>query len=340
MIMNINSCSTNYEKDLLIISHNEGQTGFRLSDGIKIVAWESDRPISCSSLLNKTNIMAYVNKDEPNIVIIQNDKDPNEKYENSFADEIRNIILTMTHVIVVLDGSIGLCTFAGKFQDSKATGENSRGLCGIYLKPYGGNRNNDDVCYDEFIIITLGLEKGTIALWNKITGHYREVKCHQGEIEALTVSKSGKYFATASENGTLLKIFEFDTSDLSVAMKKEFRRGTNILSSTGIHDISISANDKYIACTSTNQTAHIYCIDDDVENINKNTKSAFSFVGSIFPYYNSEWACVKHEVPFSGFLYCIFDNYDSLHVISTEGAEHLTISGSSFETTRAVKFIL
>lgn len=77
------------------------------------------------------------------------------------------------------------------------------------------------------------------------------IEAHKGEISALTLNFDGTLLATASEKGTIIRIFCVNTG------KKlyQFRRGTY---PTKIFSISFSMDNKFISVTCSSKTVHIF----------------------------------------------------------------------------------
>lgn len=86
------------------------------------------------------------------------------------------------------------------------------------------------------------------------------IEAHKGEIAALTLSKNGSLLATASEKGTIIRVFALET------YKKvhQFRRGTY---PTRINSLSFSENNEFLAASSSNKTVHIFKLGKATANV-------------------------------------------------------------------------
>lgn len=82
----------------------------------------------------------------------------------------------------------------------------------------------------------------------------KAIQCHNGRIVALSLSSNGRYLATASEKGTLIRIFS--TEDGSKV--QELRRGRQPAT---IYSLAFSLEPEFptwLACTSDKGTLHIF----------------------------------------------------------------------------------
>jgi len=110
------------------------------------------------------------------------------------------------------------------------------------------------------------------------------VQAHENEIVCMSISQDGKLIATASKKGTLIRVF--DTSGKKV---KEFRRGSK---DCHIVSISFDAKSKYVACTSSKGTVHVFRLE-----YGTNSKSALNFMGKLgMNYFESEWSFAKYRL--------------------------------------------
>lgn len=80
--------------------------------------------------------------------------------------------------------------------------------------------------------------------------------CHQGSIAAMALNRNGDLLATASEKGTLIRIWKVDTPNPTCPIM--FRRGAD---KAEINDLQFSSHSRYIATTSDHNTIHVFSID-------------------------------------------------------------------------------
>lgn len=82
---------------------------------------------------------------------------------------------------------------------------------------------------------------------------FRLIDAHNTPVAALTLSLSGARLATASEKGTLIRVF--DTS--SGAKLQELRRGTD---PAEIYHIAFNRSCEWLAVTSDKNTVHVFSL--------------------------------------------------------------------------------
>ena len=83
------------------------------------------------------------------------------------------------------------------------------------------------------------------------TSTKRVLRAHKSAIRCMALSPDGQLLGTASEQGTLIRVF--DTSTLDQVF--EFRRG---MDAAIIHSIAFSPEKQWLACTSDKGTLHVF----------------------------------------------------------------------------------
>ena len=85
------------------------------------------------------------------------------------------------------------------------------------------------------------------------------IEAHKGEIAAMATSFDGTLMATASDKGTIIRVFDIETGDKIY----QFRRGTY---ATKIYSISFSEDSQYLAVTGSSKTVHIFKLGHSMSN--------------------------------------------------------------------------
>lgn len=77
------------------------------------------------------------------------------------------------------------------------------------------------------------------------------IEAHQGDIAALQISSDGTLLATASEKGTIIRVFNVETG----VKLYQFRRGTY---PTTIYSMCFDENNDFLAVTCSSKTVHVF----------------------------------------------------------------------------------
>ena len=118
------------------------------------------------------------------------------------------------------------------------------------------------------------------------------ISAHDGNIQCLALNKDDTLLATASDKGTLIRIFDVTTGK----KMQEVRRGAD---TAKIFCIAFDQESKMLAVTSDKGTCHCYHLNK--EGKKENTKSLLSAFSSVLPtYFGSEWAFAQFKFSESG----------------------------------------
>ena len=139
----------------------------------------------------------------------------------------------------------------------------------------------------------------------------KKFKVHDTAISMLRLSQDGSMLATASQKGTLIRIFDPKTEE----KMQELRRGAQ---QAVITDICIDVTNKYVSCASDQGTIHVFNIkkDEAVEREEEadegqavlNKKSTFKGLSGAFSYFGSEWSFQQFKVKDSHCKCAIINN--------------------------------
>lgn len=238
--------------------------------------------------------------------------------ELDMRSPVRNICVAADRIVIVLEKMIHIFNFKGALLNTKQTYANPDGLCVI---------NSDK---DNFTVVTLGLKKGEIMIWEPLNDKQKFIQAHNSNIEYISINNTGNLIATASETGTLLRVFNGNE------IKYEFRRGTY---TTKIFDLQFSKDSKILACCSGNGTIHLFDLYDNIDK-SKNIQSYLSGLKSYLPnYFSSQWGFAQISLPNVAKSICIFDDDNILHVASYDmkyyriiGPEYTIVTETSIPT--------
>lgn len=204
--------------------------------------------IGIVEMLNRCNILALVGggktpKYTTNKVIIWDDHQSKVVSELRFTTYVRNVKLKKDRLIVVCDQKIYIFNLLN-FQniDTIDTCENSKGLIAVSTDP-------------KTLVIAHPDEKQgyvRVKFFDKQVSQV--ILAHESGIAALALNSDGSLLATASDKGTLIRIFNNNNGE----MVQEVRRGSE---KAIIYTITFNATSTLLACSSDRGTVHIFSLD-------------------------------------------------------------------------------
>lgn len=285
--------SFNQDSSLFCIGTNKGFRVFTSNPFKCVGKRDISGGIGIVEILNNTNIFALVGTEEnlkfgPNKVILWNEL--KQKVENQLivSNNVKNIKIKRTKIFIIEENNILVFTL-GNYEkiDSLKTFTNKIGIFGISLDP-----KINLISYpspDAGKIITKDYD-------NKIEGDFivSEINAHKNEIIALVMNYDGSLIASASERGTIIKIFKSKDGSLL----QELRRGTE---PAEIYSLAFDFKSRFIACSSNKGTVHIFNINnDEIDEKNKNQKSILGnvvkYLGFKNEYLSSEWSFAQYRL--------------------------------------------
>jgi WD40 repeat protein len=201
--------------------------------------------IGIVEMLFRCNILALVGGGKvprypKNKVMIWDDHQNRCIGELSFRSEVRAVKLRRDRVVVVLENKIYVYNFADlKLVDHVETIKNSRGL--VALCPSSAN----------MVLACPGLIRGHVRVELYDSRRSTFIPAHETDLAAMALNLAGTRLATASEKGTLIRIFDTQTGQL----QQELRRGAD---KADIYSLSFDPHCKHLACSSDKGTVHIF----------------------------------------------------------------------------------
>ncbi|KAG9257770.1 WD40-repeat-containing domain protein [Emericellopsis atlantica] len=157
--------------------------------------------------------------------------------EISALEAVRNVQLNRQKIVVVLQHSARVYAFSKKpnLLHAYETADNQGGLC----------------CLTNDQLVIPGRTSGQVQIVELATGNVSIIPAHSSALRALQVSPDGELLATASETGTLIRIF----STANCAKLAELRRGVDPAT---IFSLDFSPSSTLLACTSDKSTLHVF----------------------------------------------------------------------------------
>jgi len=211
-------------------------------------------------MLFRCNILALVGggrnpRYPPNKVMIWDDHQNRCIGELSFRSPVRAVKLRRDRVVVVLEYKIYVYNFADlKLVDHIETTSNVKGLCA--LCPYSSNT----------VLVCPGLQRGHVRVELYDSKKTTLIPAHETSLSCFALNFDGTLLATASEKGTLIRIFDTSTG----RNLQEVRRGAD---RAEIYSIAFNYNSLWLACSSDKGTVHIFSINPKGDKKDKSKKS-------------------------------------------------------------------
>ncbi|GAB4820207.1 hypothetical protein N2152v2_007253 [Parachlorella kessleri] len=248
-------------RDLLYIDFNQDYQCFAVgaSNGFRVYNCEPFKEtfrrefapggVAIVEMLFRCNIMALVGggtapKYPPNKVMIWDDHQGRCIGELSFRSQVRAVRLRRDRIVVALEHKVLVYNFADlRLLHTIETLSNPSGL--LALSPSA----------DQTVLACPGLHVGQVRVELYDTRRTKFIAAHNSDVRCLTLSSNGKLLVTASEKGTLIRVFS--TGDGSKL--QEVRRGSD---PARIYSLAFSRGEwpDWLAVTSDKGTLHVFSL--------------------------------------------------------------------------------
>ena len=200
-------------------------------------------------MLFRSNILALIGGGQDplyprNKVMLWDDYKAKCFAELEFRSEVLNVRLRRDKIVVVLQKMVYVYNFADlALLNKHDTFVNPLGLCALCA-----DHNNT-------VLACPAIKPGHVRLDLFDINKSHIIAAHSGELTQLVLNLEGTLLATASDKGTLIRVWDTVTG----AKVREFRRGTTAAT---IFSIAFSRNSNYIIVGSDKGTVHVYALYD------------------------------------------------------------------------------
>ena len=206
-----------------------------------------------------------------------------------------------------------------KLIDHIETLANPKGLC--VLCPH----NNSTV------LVCPGMQKGHVRVELYDAKKTTFIIAHETSLACAALNFDGTLLATASDKGTLVRIFDTNSGELV----QELRRGAD---KAEIFSIAFDATSQWLAVSSDKGTVHVFKLkragaaaaaDGDgkaaaaaaADEKAADKGGAFSFIKGILPkYFSSEWSFAQFRVPDVRTIVAFGTEKNSIIVVASDGS--------------------
>ncbi|KAB8199782.1 hypothetical protein P875_00076097 [Aspergillus parasiticus SU-1] len=198
--------------------------------------------IGVAVMLGQTNYLAIVGggrqpKFPQNKLAIWDDAKQKAVITLEFRTSVLGVRLSKSRIVVALLNSIHIFAFSNPPQKLSVfeTTDNPMGLA----------------CLGQKLLAFPGRSPGQVQLVELETGNVSIIPAHSSPLRAMTLSPDGEVLATASEMGTLVRVF----STSNCTKMAELRRGVD---QAVIFSLAISPSNNLLAVTSDKSTLHVF----------------------------------------------------------------------------------
>lgn len=317
--MSLNLQGLQQNNELLYVGFNQDQGCFACGtdNGFRIYNCDpfketfrrdfSNGGIGIVEMLFRCNILALVGggkspRYQPNKVMLWDDHQSRCIGELSFRSEVKAVRLRRDKVIVVLEYKIYVYNFANlKLQHHIETVSNVKGLCA--LCPNARN------C----VLVCPGLHRGHLRVELYDLKKTTLIAAHETTLACMAVNMEGTRVATASEKGTLIRIFDTTNGQLL----QELRRGAD---RADIYSIGFHPEGKWLCVSSDHGTIHVFALQCETDGV-ANNRSSLSLLRALLPkYFSSEWSFAQFRVKDVRTICAFGVDNQSLIVVSADGS--------------------
>ncbi|KAK6461955.1 autophagy-related protein 18 [Scheffersomyces coipomensis] len=286
----VNFITFNQDASCIAVGLNNGYKIFNCKPTFgKCYQYRKEESIGIIEMLYCTSLIAVVALGEepgssPRKLRIINTKRQSTICDLIFPTTILQVKLTKKQLLVLLEDQIYIYDITTmKLLHTIETSPNPNGICTIstILDEEGNNylaypSPPKTITHDSLLVTGINTNGGSNSVQNNIQSVSNTpnrvgdviifnlttlqpisvIEAHKSALAAIALSSDGRLLATASDKGTIVRIFSVE-SGLKLY---QFRRGTY---PTKIYSISFSSDNRYIVATSSSETVHIFRLGEE-----------------------------------------------------------------------------
>ncbi|UYV62183.1 WIPI2 [Cordylochernes scorpioides] len=216
--------------------------------------------------LFSTSLVVLVSIQFPRKLKVYHFKKGSEICNYSYSNTILSVKLNRYRLVVCLEENLHIHNLKDMkcLHTIRDTPPNPNGLMAL---------SADENCY---IAYPVSCSAGEVQIFDgKNLQNKLMIPAHNSPLAAMAFDNSGRMLATASEKGTVIRVFSLaDSTKLF-----ELRRG--VIRNASIYSLTFSCNDKYLCTSSNTETVHIFKLDHQAEPP-PDDGGYWSFMGRVF----------------------------------------------------------
>lgn len=252
-----------------------------------------------ASLLGRSNILALVGggrspRYAPNKVILYDEKMGKVQAELEFRSEVKDVQIRKDRMVICQASKVHIYSLerVPKLMQSFETFTSGKA---IYAT---------SSCDEGNVLAYAGKQVGHVCLTGiGAPGSVSSIiPAHEGVLVAVALDEGGRRLATASEKGTLIRVFDTHSGRLIC----ELRRGAD---KAEIYSLAFSSDASMLCVASDKGTIHVFILDpltsseksaslDSLQHKdNGNRQSSLHFIKDLLPkYFSSQWSFARCKV--------------------------------------------
>jgi len=339
---------TNPINEILCASFNQDHTcfvcgtenGFRLyqTDPFKLTHrrdFGTGGSLGVVAMLYRSNIVAFVGggshpRYHPHKVIFWDDRKAIIFAELNFSSVVKAVRLRgrpmLDMVVVVTEHEVFV--HSGKLLrlDSIKTTPNPKGLCCL------------SVGSERVVLVCPGMQQGSVVvvIYPKPSAEQKApfvpqrttiIPAHDSQLAAISTNYSGTMLATASDKGTVVRVYDA----INGILLQELRRGAD---RAEIHSLAFSPSGEWLAVSSDKGTIHVFSIPGGSPSgisgggsaRSLNSKSSLQGISRMLPvrqlrdYFSSEWSFAQFRVPDHRCIAAFGSDPNSIVIVCANGS--------------------
>jgi len=266
--LQVNFINFNQDCTSLAIGTRTGYKLFSLNsvDKLDLIYESPCRDVTIVERLFSSSLIALVSQSSPRRLRVCHFKKGTEICQYSYSNTILAVKLNRARLVVCLEESL----YIHNIRDMKVlhtireTPPNPRGLCALSI--------NSDSCYLAYPGSTTS---GEVQLFDAFNLQAKlMIPAHDSPLAAICFNPSGSRIGTASERGTVIRIFNVTDGSRLI----EFRRG--VKRCAHVYSLSFSQDSLYLALSSNTETVHIFKVEEGQGQPVEQAKQPASLMGA------------------------------------------------------------